>query len=350
MNEQDSATKTHARTCTPPWPAWVALVVIMACGDHTPVADSPFDAASGDVAEFSDVFEVVDTVILEENDSVLNALPRVNSDGQRFLVTDPYAYQARIYTTRGELLWAGGKQGQGPGEFMSPHAAQMMEDGRIAVIDLTLARITYFDPNASVDPVVEMLPFFVQDMISINDERRLFVAGGPPVMNGEMPALHLWNEATAAVESSFFSPPVPSHLAKASRSTSVRPTTVLADTIWIAHPLLDTLYAFGMDGSPVRSIPLPPLNRKVQPNEMPWAIGRFHFLGNGDIAVRLWKAEPETRTFTQTLAIVDSEGAPKALLSTAPKLYAVVDDLFYFQNPDRMEPSHWIVARRRDQS
>ncbi len=350
MNEQDSATKTHARTCTPPWPAWAVLVVIVACGNHTPVADSPFDAASGDVAEFSDVFEVVDTVVLEENDSVLNALPVVNSDGQRFVVTDPYAYQVRIYTTRGELLWARGKQGQGPGEFMSPHAAQVIEDGRIAVIDLTTARITYFDPNASVDPVVETVPFFVQDMISISDERRLFVAAGPPVMDGEMPALHLWNEATAAVESSFFSPPVPSHLANANRRTSVRPTTVLGDTIWVAHPLLDTLYAFGMDGSPIRSIPLPPLNRQVQPDEMPWAIGSFHFLSNGDIAVRLWKAEPETRTFTRTLAIVDDEGDPRALLSSAPELYAVVDDLFYFQNPDRMEPSHWIVARRRSPS
>lgn len=350
MRKQDNATETSARTCLPLWPTWAAVVAVVACGDRASVADSPpFDATSDDVVAFSDVFEVVDAVVLEENDSVLNAVPRVKVDGQRFLVADPYAAQARIYTTRGELLWARGRQGQGPGEFMSVRTAQAMEDGRIAVIDLTLARITYFDLDASIDPVVEMLPFPVQDMISLSDERRLLVAAGPRVSDGEMPALHLWNTTARSVESSFFNPPLPPHLANTAGSTSSRPTTALGDTIWVAHPLLDTLYAFGLDGSPVRSIPLPPLNRQVQRGERPWTIGQFYFLGNGDIAIELSKAELETRTFAFALAIVDGQGSPKALLSETPNLYAVVDDLFYFQNPDRMETSQWIVARRRGQ-
>lgn len=74
---------------------------------------------------------------------------------------------------------------------------------------------------------------------------------------------------------------------------------------------------------------------------------RILVLENGDLAVRIQTMRWETREFTYYLAIIDRQGNAKTLLRHTPRLFVVGNDLFYFQNPDHMEPNQWIVARLR---
>ena len=47
------------------------------------------------------------------------------------------------------------------------------------------------------------------------------------------------------------------------------------------------------------------------------------------------------------LTIVDRRGDPVWKAAGMPRLFAVVDGLFHFDDPASLLPNHWIVARRR---
>lgn len=125
-----------------------------ACADNAsrrPPASFPF-ASDAVVSEFLEVFEVVDSLVLEENDSALVSLPDVRFDGEHFLMADVYAQQVRVYTRTGELVSSNGSRGDGPGQFHAPVSARRTRNGGILVTDALAARSTYYSSDALQDP------------------------------------------------------------------------------------------------------------------------------------------------------------------------------------------------------
>ncbi len=349
MTEHSDATErsSPSRSLLCPW-LFLAAAAQGACADGLPPS-FPFAAEAGAAAAFSDVFEVVDTMALEERDDVIIANPSVTFDGEHLVMSDMYAFQARVYATSGELLWAGGRRGSGPGEFTGPVMARRDRAGRIVVLDLTSSRATTFDLVAGTEPTVVEVPFLVTDQWDLDEGRKLVVGDdfSSESSDSSRPLLHVWNPVTRDVESSFFDPAYPEPVAPWWRS-AYADAKVARDTIWATSSLSDSIYMFALDGSPVGSIPIP-MSKQVDTRDpsMLWEIASFWFLEDGDFAVRIQTMEWETQEFTYYLAIIDREGNAKALLSNTPQLHVVGNDLFYFQNPDHMEPNQWIVARLR---
>lgn len=331
----------------------VLVVASSACVDdarHPRPASFPFspDAA---VAEFSDMFEVVDSLVLEENDSTLVGLPIVSFDGTHFVTADMHSHQVRVYTKRGELVSSTGSRGEGPGQFRSPVSARRTREGGILVTDPGAWRSTHYRSDALRNPEVTPLPASIVtfDQIDLGDERTLLL--GPNLttsLDSVRRTLHIWNANSAEVDVSFFSNPFPQHLAEAAAFYATVEAEIAEDTIWAAAALSDSVYAFDLDGAQIKAIPLP-LSEQAGSMELLWVISAMYLLHDGDIAIRLsWTTAPQTQEVTHYLAIVDRHGEPTALLRDTPKLYVVADDLFYFQNPNHLEPTQWIAARRRN--
>lgn len=151
------------------------------------------------------------------------------------------------------------------------------------------------------------------------------------------------------MDASFFPDPSPEHLAEAAEVFGDVGAEIARDTIWTVVALSDSVFAVELDGTVVNAIPLP-LSYQAGPLEFLWRIiGDIDLLDNGDIAVQL-TSSGVTQDRRYHLAIVNRHGEPNALLRDTPALHVVADDLFYFQNPNHLEPSQWIAARRRDSS
>ena len=212
MTERKDATErsSPSRSLLRPW-LLLAAAAQGACADGLPPS-FPFAAEAGAVAAFSDVFEVVDTVALEEADDVIIANPTVTFDGEHLVMSDMYAFQARVYATSGELLWAGGRQGSGPGEFTGPVMARRDRAGRIVVLDLTSSRATAFDLVAGTEPEVVDIPFVMTDQWDLDDGRKLVVGDDLSSESSDRsrPLLHVWNPETRDVETPFLTPRIPS--------------------------------------------------------------------------------------------------------------------------------------------
>lgn len=332
----------------------VLVVAQAACVDDASrrrPASFPFVPQAA-VAEFSDVFEVVDSLVLEENDSTLVGLPLVSFDGAHFVMADMHSHQVRVYTKRGALVSSTGSRGEGPGQFRSPVSARRTRDGGILVTDPGTWRSTYYSSDASRNPEVTPLPASIVtfDQIDLGDERTLLLGPNLTIsLDSVRRTLHIWNVDSAEIDVSFFSDPFPRHLAEAAAFYATVEAEIAEDTIWAAAALSDSVYAFDMDGVRIKAIPLP-LSDQAGSTELLWVINAIHLLHDGDIAVRLsWTTAP-TQEATHYLAIVDRQGEPKALLRDTPRLYVVADDLFYFQNPNYLQPTQWIAARRRNSS
>ena len=104
------------------------------------------------------------------------ATPVVSFDGERFLMADVHSFQVRGYAVDGSLLFAAGRRGGGPGEYLAPMRASRALDGGIRVIDGPAMRSTYYPPSAPRDPRTEALPFSAYKQIDLGVDHRL-VAG-----------------------------------------------------------------------------------------------------------------------------------------------------------------------------
>lgn len=328
------------------------FVVQAACGDasNRPAASYPFSAdADRAVAAFADVFQVVDTLVMTENDSVVIGSPLVRFDGEDFVMADLFSAQVRLYTRRGELLWARGQHGDGPGEFLSPVSARRTTDGRVVVADISATRATYFEPTSDLEPATADVPFLTLDYIDVGDGRRLIVGEALGASIRPQSMLHLWDAASRTVERSFMADPFPPELAAAWENVLYVDAQVARDTIWAVSALSDSVYAFLLDGASAGTVPLPLSPQPETDGDLAplWLAAHVHMLDDGDIAVQLYDVDMETQARTWHLAVVGRDGAPKALLRDTPKLYVVANDLFYFQSPDHLEPNRWIAARRK---
>jgi len=314
----------------------------------------PFLPESGGPASFADAFSVVDTLILEENPAadVVTASPRVRFDGRDLLVADVIGYQVRVYAPDGRLKDVLGRQGDGPGEFRNPISARRVGDGRLLVADIGAMRLTLFSDDPEKDPEILVLPVLPYDAIALDEQRYLITGLSPSIHpSNARPMLHIWNAASATLERSFFPPPRPDYLDETAADGEWAHVVMRGDTVWSVSTFTDSIFLFGTDGLQVGSVPLP-LVEQARPESASdmttvlWTADTVHLLTSGAIVVQLArKAGFRTRRRVNYIVIVDDDGTPRTTVVNTPRLRAVANDLFYFQNPHRMEPNNWIVAR-----
>ena len=99
--------------------ATFGALAVSACADGTAwstPAVFPFSAEAGRPATFAEVFEVVDTIVLEEDPvaDVVTAMPFVRFDGRDFLVADFQAIRLECTRQAGSCSPSGGARARGP--------------------------------------------------------------------------------------------------------------------------------------------------------------------------------------------------------------------------------------------
>jgi hypothetical protein len=93
----------------------------------------------------------------------------INSRGE-VLIVDKDAPTLRVFDATGNLKWAGGRSGQGPGEYRLPIRGKLLADGSIIVVDMTLRRITLLAPDHTVKETVNTGRFVGQASITPDGE------------------------------------------------------------------------------------------------------------------------------------------------------------------------------------
>ena len=323
----------------------------------TPAA--PVDAELVDMAAFSESFEVVRSLTLAESDQAMTVRPLVTNDGRgQLLVSEPMEGQVNVYGFDGELRAVLGRRGEGPGEFAFPLIAHPTSDGGVVVGDVELSRLTFFPPAGEGDPEVVATPVeAIQGAQDLGDGRYL-LAG--TISGEDQPRFfHIWDRAANRLERSFLPMGVPEESRAYASSFQGASATLEHDTIWAVWALSDTLYKFDTQGELLDRLPLPlvrpmgelpraggvvsdPADRQSMFDRMTEVFG-VYILRGGDLVVQ----SLQTRDFDAVwdLLIIDRLGRLVWSAPNMPRLFALEDDLFYFDDPASVLPNRWLVAR-----
>ena len=315
-----------------------------------------------DQDSFEGAFEVVRRLTLDENEQAMTVLPMVTTgDLGEFLIAEPREGQVNVYGVDGRLRRILGRRGEGPGEFTLPIMARRTLDGGTVVADTRLARLTFFltdgkgEPNTVESPIPLLLG--VQDL-----------GGGRYLLSGQSLSedpprlLHIWNRGTGEVERSFLPMGVPEESRPYATSYTSVDAVLEGDTIWAVWALSDTLYKFDRRGEHLEKLPMSlPRPMGALPGAEAGAItdpgaiqeaadaltqvnGVF-IPGSGRLAVQSMQTRGSDAVWD--LVITDRRGTPIWSATDIPRLFAIEQDLFYFDDPASILPNHWVVARWR---
>ena len=322
----------------------------------------PDDTALVDLGAFGNAFDVSHALVLQETEQAMTVLPMVSVGAPgEFLVAEPREGQVNVYDTTGRLRGVLGRRGEGPGELHLPVSAGRTLDGEIVVVDAMLSRLTFFPPGAGGEPEVVASPLpLVLGARDLGSGR--YLLSGQAGSEQPPRLLHIWDRETGKVERSFLSIGVP----EGSRPYAASYTSVDAvpegDTIWAVWALSDTLYKFDREGRvldksplslprPMGALPGAEAGRISDPGALQSAAERLtqvngvFLLNDGALAVQAMQVRGFDAVWD--LLVVDRRGAPVWRAARMPRLFAVVGDLFYFDDPASLLPNHWVVARWR---
>lgn len=101
-----------------------SLLAVLACGGGQTTPDAPADSVAGERR-----------VVLQETDSVFVSRPfrfYLNQKGE-YIVTDDGSARIMWFGPGGQLEFAIGRRGRGPGEFQAPGAVVLLDDSTVAV-------------------------------------------------------------------------------------------------------------------------------------------------------------------------------------------------------------------------
>lgn len=117
------------------------LALTAACGQSDPPANPIF------------TLELITSTALPPSDDGQVALL---ADGRTACVIDSYEVQVRCVDGEGAVVGVFGREGEGPGEFVSPAFLVRGEEGTVGVADLRLGRFTVFEPSGAYVSQVTM--------------------------------------------------------------------------------------------------------------------------------------------------------------------------------------------------
>ena len=331
-------------------------------------ADS--EGAGGDVERplvvdrgaFEEVFEVVRRLTLDENEQAMTVLPMVTTgEPGEFLIAEPREGQVNVYGVDGRLRRILGRRGEGPGEFTLPIMARRTLDGGAVVADTRLARLTFFPPDGKGEPNTVKSPIpLLLDAQDLGGGR--YLLSGQSMSDDPPRLLHIWNRGTGEVERRFLPMGVPEESRPYATSYTAVDAVLEGDTIWAVWALSDTLYKFDRRGEhrekfplslprPMGALPGAEAGAITDPGAIQEAadaltqVNGVFIMGSGRLAVQSMQTRGSDAVWD--LVITDRRGTSIWSATDIPRLFAIEQDLFYFDDPASILPNHWVVARWR---
>lgn len=301
--------------------------------------------------EFADVFQRIDSVVLEQPfDFPLVNLVGLDVSSRGFVVADVGEARVSVFGLDGRLRTAIGRRGDGPGEFRFPRAPHFDVHGRIHVADALQQRISVFsDEGELLREVSTPSGFLIQDM----DLTRTgyILAGQPPLIPGdavlvaidslgriEWKALDIVNQRPAGEKDSPRWQTLRSHA-----------VALIGDTALVTHTLFDSLWAVPVarEGAPTaRAItvegyeaPRMPDQDPTSPSEITeWATQQMRAAtveGDGELVIVPFTKGAYWKDAVPSLAACrDPAGRWLTLTNTPVVLRAVGRRLYTLERPN----------------
>ena len=326
--------------------ALLSIVMVVGC-------QSQDGAISTKEAAFQDVFLVVDSIILQETDSVINVGLNVRSDAEgNYLIADEREKQLRIYSPSGQLLIHFGRGGSGPGEFEYPVALLRSRTGELIAVD-GHGRLTTYTPDATRLVRNQATPFHTVYDADIVDDSTLLLSG----VSSETPEmrLHLWDIKSNRLIRSFMK--IPDIDPAAASAAGIANATVHGDTILALFALSDTIYRFTNSGKTLeaialknigfRSLTVPPPARNAGLDAIKAWTASFSMMSqvyplNEGFIVQY--SDRENLIPNWRLAIVDRHGVATVVIKDSPKLLTQSARGTVFTHPTSLTPNKWAIT------
>jgi hypothetical protein len=302
---------------------------------------------------------------LDENNGVINVLPRVERDSRGgFVVTDIKEHQVRLYGLDGELRDVLGRSGRGPGEFQYPSSALRLTDGRLLVAELG-GTLSLFDSTGSFLRSVRVPVRSIMDMHELPDGT-ILVAGISRVQeaNGKVYLLHRVHVQRGEIMDHFFPMPTfdSSYRGALLSLANLVACDVRDSTIVAAFSPVPGLHFFDLAGNQVKHVDLS--LRAFRPMELPdsplkmtranvaeWyatfsTVESIYWIENGILLQYYDRVNPRTRDLKWKVALVDWTGNRLFERSDTPQLLTVDPETsrLYFVHPESETPERWAVG------
>jgi hypothetical protein len=148
------------------------LACLAACGTDT---DLP-NAAELKPVPYDQLFEL--QRVIELGAAPDDPIGRVNCLTfwrGRLVIVDGIQANVKVFSQSGELELTLGRAGEGPGEFRRPGSAVAVADGRLAVLDQLLMRMSFFDSLGAFDTSWAVAAVAGADVMVVEGGERLLV-------------------------------------------------------------------------------------------------------------------------------------------------------------------------------
>lgn len=311
---------------------------------------------------FEEAFQVKRSIVLEENDEVINVTPSLTADPDGgFLIADMREHRVRRYSESGQLVWQFGRAGPGPEEFGAVQAALRIPDGRIMIAELS-RKVVLLDEETQA--VSEVFPTFSEGMIEELDllpDGRVLVSGRWNYADPEQGIVSVADPQTGRIDTSFFVPKVPEFLQLGAARAGWATSDIRGDTIATMFAWADTVYLQGLDGALIEKIPVPPSSfvfatEDPEGFESPAVWMRAHsrfqdleWLPDGRFLIQYGGAThgvtPSDPLARYHILLVDRRGRGLAEVVDGPRLRMVGDDgEIYFSDPAFLEGNRMVVV------
>jgi len=318
----------------------------------------PSNVGGVNAAAFRELFDVVDSVVLEEAANVVTLFPSMFMDEQGgFLVAESLENQVREYSASGRLVQLYGSGGSKADSIRAPAEVARRSNGDIVVAN-GAGYLTIIPADSAAAVRYVATPARALTGLSIVSETDVLLVGSYAPYPA--PLLHVWDAATGAVKGSFFSLPKGQHPSVAQTFGFVKALSRNGRVV-VMHALSDSLYVFSVEGVPLARIgvqienykaptgPLPRLASRQERQE--WAerytfVSRLFWRDNEKVIVQ-WSRGGRNRT-TYGLVAVDLHNQRQWSLSSTPRLLGIREGRFFFQDPESSMPNRIVIAVQKE--
>jgi hypothetical protein len=310
-----------------------------------------------DGSTFDELFMVVDSLTLEESDAVTTVFPYVTVDPQGgFLVADPREHQVRVYSRQGKLEQIYGAGTATVDSIDRPYLARRLPDGAIAVANL-VGPLTVIPHDSGQASRFIPFPFRLMRGLEVLSDHEILLVG--PDSARPTASLHILDLRNERIVGSFLAPPPHLHADVRMMFSSVR-TARRGNRLAAVHMSSDTLVFFDLMGTELSRVPIPidpfiaplgPLPNVESPAEQDKWLNQFTHITNlfwidDDGLIVQWDKVRNEGT-DWGIVQLDTTGTRLWAVAPAPRLIAIHNDEFFFQDPASDRPNRWIVAKRR---
>lgn len=336
--------------------ASLVVCVGASCTESEAVSDSFASTSMSSSTTFNEAFRIVDTISLEESDSVINVTPFVShtASGQ-FIIADAGENQIRIYNRSGELVQALGRKGQGPVEFANLRAALSIPGGRIVALERS-GRIHLIDAPKKKSIRTEQLPVSPLYEASVLNDSTLMLVGRFSTDSGtSTPSLiGLADLETFEIRQTFFKVPRGGDWAVEAQHFGHASAAAKGDTIAAVYAMADTVYFFETDGTPlgrqqIQSEHFRPLTAHVRFGSGPAELSEW--LSSFSMFIEIhWGPEYLLLQYVDgvgpdriySLVTVDRQGNRLFEISNAPRFLTGLNESLFFVDPNSEVPNQWV--------